>query len=226
MLKKYKKTLILTSILLLLPMLFGLLIWNRLPEQVPIHWSIAGEVDGWGSRAMLVFFLPLFMLAIQWICAAATAADPKSKHQAKKPILLVLWIIPVISLILFGTTYAAALGKSMKIEQIAIPTMGILFLLIGNYMPKCRRNYTIGIKIPWTLNDDENWTKTHRLAGILWTVGGVLILLTVFLPTKPAFAVFMAITLTMTLVPVVYSYLHYCRHGAAEEEPIAEEDAE
>jgi len=218
MLKKYKKTLILTTILLLLPMVVGLLLWNRLPEQVPIHWNIEGEVDGWGSRAMLVFFLPLFMIAIQWICIFATAADPKNKQQADKPIRLVLWLVPVISLITHGATYAAALGLTVEIQQMMIPVLGIVFILIGNYLPKCRRNYTIGIKIPWTLHDDENWTKTHRLAGILWTVGGVLILPTVFLPTKYSFVVFMAIVLTMTLIPMVYSYLLYRKNGEKAEE--------
>ena len=218
MLKKYKKTLILTTILLLLPMVVGLLLWNRLPEQVPIHWNIEGEVDGWGSRAMLVFFLPLFMIAIQWICIFATAADPKNKQQADKPIRLVLWLVPVISLITHGATYAAALGLTVEIQQMMLPMLGIVFILIGNYLPKCRRNYTIGIKIPWTLHDDENWTKTHRLAGILWTVGGVLILPTAFLPTKYSFVVFMVIVLTMTLIPMVYSYLFYRKNGAKEDE--------
>ena len=218
MLKKYKKTLILTTILLLLPMVVGLLLWNRLPEQVPMHWNIEGEVDGWGSRAMLVFFLPLFMIAMQWICIFATAADPKNKQQADKPIRLVLWLVPVISLITHGATYAAALGLTVEIQQLMLPMLGIVFILIGNYLPKCRRNYTIGIKIPWTLHDDENWTKTHRLAGILWTVGGVLILPTVFLPTKYSFVVFMAIVLTMTLVPTVYSYLFYRKNGEKAEE--------
>jgi len=218
MLKKYKKTLILTTILLLLPMVVGLLLWNRLPEQVPIHWNIEGEVDGWGSRAMLVFFLPLFMIAIQWICILATAADPKNKQQADKPIRLVLWLVPVISLITHGATYAAALGLTVEVQQLMLPVLGIVFILIGNYLPKCRRNYTIGIKIPWTLHDDENWTKTHRLAGILWTVGGVLILPTVFLPTKYSFVVFMAIVLTMTLIPMVYSYLLYRKNGEKAEE--------
>ena len=218
MLKKYKKTLIVTTILLLLPMLAGLLLWNRLPEQVPMHWNFEGEVDGWGSRAMLVFFLPLFMIAIQWICILATAADPKNKQQADKPIRLVLWLVPVISLVTHGATYAAALGLTVEIQQMLIPVLGIVFILIGNYLPKCRRNYTIGIKIPWTLHDDENWTKTHRLAGILWTVGGVLILPTAFLPTKYSFVVFMVIVLTMTLVPTVYSYLLYRKNGEKAEE--------
>ena len=218
MLKKYKKTLIVTSLLLLLPMFAGLLLWNRLPEQVPMHWNISGEVDGWGSRAMLVFFLPLFMLAMQWICTLAMFADPKFRNQSEKPVFLVLWIVPLIELVAMGTSFMAAFGIPMQIHYVMIPVMGILFLAIGNYLPKCRRNYTIGIKIPWTLHDDENWTKTHRLAGILWTVGGVLILPTVFLPTKYSFVVFMAIVLTMTLIPMVYSYLLYRKNGEKAEE--------
>ena len=100
MIKKNKKTLLWTTAVMLLPVVVGLLLWNRMPEQLPVHWNAAGEVDGWGSRAMAVFFLPLFVLAIHWICFFATCADPKNKNVNGKPIKLVLWICPFISLLL------------------------------------------------------------------------------------------------------------------------------
>ena len=82
-------------------------------------------------------------------------------------------------------------------------------MIIGNYLPKCKQNYTMGIKIPWTLDNEDNWNKTHRLAGFLWVIGGVLITLNAFLGNE---WVFLAITLVMTLVPVGYSYLYYKNH--------------
>ena len=84
--------------------------------------------------------------------------------------------------------------------------MGLVFVAVGNYLPKCRLNYTIGIKIPWTLNSEENWNKTHRLAGFVWVIGGVLIaVLSIFSTLWLIFPVI----LVMTLIPMIYSYLLY-----------------
>ena len=80
MLKKYWKTLFITSIVTLLPMALGLLLWDRLPEQLPSHWNVNGEVDGWSSKAFAVFGMPLILLGVQWLCALATCADPKRKN--------------------------------------------------------------------------------------------------------------------------------------------------
>ena len=84
--------------------------------------------------------------------------------------------------------------------------MGALFVVIGNYLPKCKQSYTVGIKIPWTLNDEENWNKTHRLAGFLWVIGGVVIMATAFLGT---FWLFFVVLIPMVIVPFVYSYSLY-----------------
>ena len=84
--------------------------------------------------------------------------------------------------------------------------MGALFVIIGNYMPKCKQSYTIGIKIPWTLNDEENWNKTHRMAGFLWVIGGVVIMATAFLGT---FQLLFVVLIPMVIIPFVYSYLLY-----------------
>jgi uncharacterized membrane protein len=90
--------------------------------------------------------------------------------------------------------------------------MGVTFLYIGNYMPKCKQNFTLGIKLPWTLNSEANWNATHRLAGKVWMAAGVLFLLCIFLP-KPALMLALLIILpVMVLVPLVYSYLYYKKH--------------
>lgn len=87
-------------------------------------------------------------------------------------IRLVLWIIPVTSLIVCCSIYANAVGIAVDIGFVANGIVGLLFILIGNYMPKCKQNYTTGIKVPWTLHSQENWNRTHRLAGWVWIIGG------------------------------------------------------
>ena len=204
MIKKNLKTLIITSIVLLLPILAGLILWNQLPEQMPTHWNAAGEVDGWSSKPFAVFGLPLILLAAQWLCVLATTTDPKRQNHSEKIYHLVFWIMPVLSIVLHAVTYLTVLGVGVRIEMVMPIFMGLLFVIIGNYLPKCKQSYTIGIKIPWTLNNEENWNKTHRLAGWVWVIGGIAIMLTGFFG---GFVAFFVITLVMVLVPAIYSYL-------------------
>ena len=206
MIKKNWKTLLITSLVILLPVLAGVILWNRLPDQLPTHWNASGEVDGWSSKPVAVFGLPLILLAVHWLCALGTSADPKKADHAPKVLHLVLWIVPVLSVLLQMVTYATALGGSVPVETVMPVFMGLLFAIIGNYLPKCKQNYTIGIKIPWTLHSEENWNKTHRLAGRIWMVGGLAIMLTGFFG---GFLVCIPVTFVMVLVPIFYSYLLY-----------------
>jgi len=208
MLKKNKTLVILVSIVTLLPILVGILLWNQLPEQMPTHWNAAGEIDDWSSKAFAVFGLPCIMLAGLWACIFASYADPKREAHSNKVYQLVLWIIPALSVVLHTIMYATALGKEVRVEMIMPVFMGLLFAIIGNYMPKCKQNYTIGIKIPWTLNNEENWNKTHRFAGWLWTACGLVIMLTGIFG---GFWIFFAIVLLMVLAPVIYSYMLHRR---------------
>ena len=204
MIKKNLKVLIITSVVLLLPILAGLILWNQLPEQMPTHWNAAGEIDGWSSKPFAVFVLPLIMVAAQWLCMLGTAADPKRNNHSEKVLHLVLWIIPALSVVLHAVTYATALGHAVPMEVVMPILIGLIFTIIGNYMPKCKQNYTIGIKIPWTLDNEENWNRTHRFAGFLWTACGILIMLTGFIG---GIWVFLPITFLMVLAPIIYSYI-------------------
>ena len=204
MIKKHWKLLVITSIIILLPMVVGVILWNRLPEQIPTHWNAQGEVDGWSSKAFAVFGLSGIMLAAQWLCTLGTAADPKKANHSDTILQLVLWIIPMISVVLYGITYAVALGQEVRIEVIMPLLVGLMLAIVGNYLPKCKQNYTIGIKIPWTLHSEENWNKTHRFAGRLWLVCGLVIMLTGFFG---GFVIFLCTVPVMVAAPIIYSYL-------------------
>jgi uncharacterized membrane protein len=204
MIKKYKSTLLLGSIVTLLPILAGLLLWDKLPDTVPSHWGPTGEVDGWSTKTQAVFLMPCVLLALHWVCVLVTTMDPKNKNQSKKPMLLVLWICPVLSLLLNIMTLGTALGWAFDVIPLMMLFTGALFMAIGNYLPKCTHSYTIGIKIPWTLNSEENWNRTHRLAGRIWLVGGLAIMLTGFVG---GVWLFLPIVLTMVLAPFIYSYI-------------------
>lgn len=211
--KKNKWLLIVTSVVILLPILGGLLLWDKLPEKVPYHWGVNGEVDGWASRPVAVFLLPAFMLAMQWFCVLMTGLDPKVKDVTTTKMMgLVLWIIPVLNLFLHVTVYLAALGREVDMAAVMPLFMGTLFVVIGNYLPKCKHSYTMGIKVPWALSDEENWNATHRFGGKVWVAGGLLMMLCALLPGMTAFCVMMGITLMMCIIPTVYSYRYHKKH--------------
>ncbi len=204
MIRKHLKTLIITSIVILLPIVVGLFLWNRLPEQLAAHWNINGEVDGWFSKPFAVFGLPLIMVAVQWLCAFVTGTDPKKTAHSQKVIHLVLWLIPAVTVFLMAITYAVALGVAVSVEVLMNVFFGLMFTVIGNYLPKSKQNYTIGIKLPWTLNSEENWNRTHRMAGWLWMLCGIFVILTSFLGL---FWLLFAVLMVMVLVPLIYSYV-------------------
>ncbi len=208
MIKKHLKLLCITSAVILLPILAGLFFWDQLPDQMASHWNAAGEIDGWISKPVAVFGMPLLLLAIQWLCVIGTAADPKKQNHSDKILQLVFWIIPILSVLLHTLTYAIALGKGVRMEFVLPVLVGLILVIIGNYLPKCKQSYTIGIKLPWTLHSEENWNKTHRFAGFLWVVCGLLVALTGFIGGR---WLFLPLVLVMVLLPALYSYLLNCK---------------
>ena len=209
MFKKYAKTLIITSIITLSPIVVGLMLWDKLPDSIPMHFNTAGEVDGWGSKAAVVFYLPLFMVAISFLALFATAADPKHKNINDKALSLALWVIPAVSILCSTMSYSAALGKEVNVNTVVPTFMGLMFIVIGNYLPKCKQSYTVGIKLPWTLNDTENWNSTHRFSGWLWMVCGAVFAVSGLL-NIPVLGI--AAMIIMAAAPIVYSYLYYIKH--------------
>lgn len=205
-----KKTLILTSVIILIPIAIGLFLWKQLPDTIPTHFGMDGTPNGWSSKGFTVFGMPVLLLVFHLLCVVGTSLDPKYNNMNDKLFALVLWICPVISLLVLVSCYSAALGVEMNITRYGMIGVGIVFMIIGNYLPKCKQNYTMGIKLPWTLDDEENWNHTHRMAGFLWVVGGIFVILNAFLEWEWLFLVIIAV---MVGVPTVYSYLYYRKNG-------------
>ena len=204
MIKKNLKILIITSIMILLPMIAGLILWNQLPQEIPYHWNAAGEVDGWASKPMAVFGTSALMLGLQWLCMLFASTDPKKQNHPQKVISLVLWLNPLLTVFISTLMYASALGGNVRVEMLIPILLGVFFIAIGNYMPKCKQNYTIGIKIPWTLASEENWNKTHRFSIYVWVAGGFAMMLSGFLG---GIWIVLGVAIVMVFVPLVYSYI-------------------
>jgi uncharacterized membrane protein len=198
--KKISKLTVITTLITLLPIALGIALYDRLPEVVATHWNIHNRPDGWSSRAMAVFGIPCIMAALNLVCGGATDRL-QSEGVPKRVLALCRWIIPVLSLILVPVMLYSAMGVSFDMGRIVCSILGIMFIIIGNYLPKCRRNGVVGIKIPWTLSSDENWDKTHRFAGFVWIVCGAAAIVGGW--TKPV--VVIVALVAMILLPVVYS---------------------
>lgn len=207
--KQTKLNIILSCIVLLSPMIFGMIVWNKLPESMPIHWGVNGEADRWSSKPFAVFVLPLLILAIHGICIFASGKDFRDKKQSPKVMGLVLWICPLLSVMANSLTYAISLGKEINVLFVVSLTMGTLFVLIGNYLPKCQQNRTVGIRIIWTLKNEANWNATHRFAGKVWVIGGLLLMALSLLPYSILPWAMIALLVVFISLPVLYSYRFY-----------------
>lgn len=216
MLKKYLPKILISIIITLLPIVFGVIMWDKLPEQVATHFNAAGEADGYGSKAMAVFALPLAMAALNLVCVLITMLDPKRRNIDGKAFSLIIWLVPAISLFTEGVIFATALDYKLNISAVMTGFIGIVFIVMGNYLPKCGQNYTLGIRTPWTLNDPDTWKATHRFGGRLFVVTGFLVIFSAFAKT---IWVMFAIMMTCLVVITVYSYLYYIKHHKESEKP-------
>lgn len=201
------KTVLITCGVCLLPMLIGMMIYNKLPDQIPIHWNIAGEIDNYASKAIFVFLLPILMVGIQLLCLFMMHADPKYKNYSVKMTKIVIWIIPLMTMLLGLITYAIVFGYDVSVNVVIPMCIGVLFIILGNYLPKCHQNFTLGYRLPWTLNDEDNWNKTNRLAGYIMVTGGLfMIVLSLF---DLAFWAMIGFIPMFLFIPAIYSFLLY-----------------
>ena len=219
MIKKNLKMLLLTSAVILLPVLAGLLLWEKLPDTMNIHWGADGQADGTAGKAFAVFLPALLILAVHWLCVLISGRD--LKYQPPKALHLTLWICPMLSLVMHSLMYSVALGLEFNMKLLLFVPLGILFAVMGNYMPKFRRNSTMGIKTTWALADDENWYATHRFGGKVWMAGGLLIIAVSCLPWNWAAILNFIVLLAAAFAPMVYSWLYHRKQVNAGTAPAA-----
>lgn len=204
MLKK-NKDVIFIALLCLLPLIYGFFMYDKLPEMLPTRWNFKGEIDGYTSKFSAIVYLPLILFAATLFSGFVTKEDPKNAENKPKIIRLSLVMLPIFSNILVISSMYIALGNKLNITMLIKLFIALVFIILGNYMPKLKKNYTIGIKTPWTLHDDEIWQKTHRLGGKIMILQGLLILVTLLLNNS---YLFFAI-ICFSLIPLIYSYLLY-----------------
>ena len=208
--KNDKKTIIFTTIVTLLPIVAGLVFWDQLPEQLAIHFNAAGEPDGWASKAAAVLGLPAGLAALHLVLLFVTDKDPKRQNISNASKMLMLWVSPFISWLGMAMTIGFALEAVRNITSIVSVCLGILFMVIGNFLPKCLPSYTVGIKLPWTLADESNWRYTHRIGGWFFMAAGLVTLVSAFFGGMWLPLVALALA---AIVPTAASFLYYKKHS-------------
>lgn len=210
--KEHHGKILLTSLVVMIPALVGILLWNKLPAEIATHFDFQGNPDGWSSKWFAVFGIPIFILVCHLISTIAVCSDPKNSRISGKILNLIFWICPIVSLFCLVAIYGEALNLGINTAVIGQVMVGMVFVIVGNYLPKCRQNYTVGIKLPWTLADEDNWNNTHRIAGWLWMIGGVVVIVSVFVMPKNT-GILPVVMGSMIIVPMVYSFLYYLKTG-------------
>jgi len=185
--------------------------WPRLPESIPIHWNIHGEVDGYGSKFVGLLLLPLTMLGMYWMLRLIYLIDPGKQNYASFSTTLA--IIRTTILFFLAVIYCAAVlttfGHNVNMTTIACFAVGAMFNILGNFMSKIRPNWFVGVRTPWTLSSKTSWNKTHRLAGWLFLLMGLLIVATGAIQTFWMFLTMAVINGLCLAWMVIYSYLVY-----------------
>lgn len=195
----------------LLPILYLGSIWNSLPELVPIHWNLEGEIDNWGSKYTLIGLVFLMPILTYIIMLVVPNIDPKKRIEAMggKYDQFKFILVAFMSVLSIFIVY---ISKNQKLSSpgIIFVLVGILYIFLGNYFKVLKQNYFIGIKTPWTLENEEVWKLTHLLAGKMWVIGGLaVVILSLIVPEDINFYIFLSITAVISIVPIVYSYLIY-----------------
>lgn len=184
-----------------------------LPETVPIHWNLRGEADGFAPKAVALALTPALILVFAGLLRFLPAIDPKREEirRFERSYHMAINLILTLLLVIHAMVVANGAGWSVDVSVVLPLLIGLLFLFLGNEMPRFRQNFFLGIRTPWTLSDEEVWRQTHRVGGRVFVVGGALMMAASFLPAPQRFAVFLAVAVASSLIPVVLSYVYYRR---------------
>ncbi|GLU43451.1 SdpI family protein [Allomuricauda sp. NBRC 101325] len=195
--------------IVLLPFVYLAYIWNQLPQEVPLHYNMKGEIDRYGDKSELIMIPFMLPLLIYVILLVVPYIDPKKQIQkmGNKYHSLKLVLTLITSVLALFILYSTK-GGSLSNPNFIFVIIGVMYLIFGNYFKTLKANYFIGIRTPWTLESEYVWKETHKLGGKVWFVGGIVaIISSLVLSVETNFKVFMGITVIIALIPIIYSYM-------------------
>lgn len=206
-----KKSDIYNLVLIVCAFLLTIVFYNKLPDLIPIHWNASGEIDGYGPKIFGAFMAPVIMIFTWTGMKYLPKIDPRKNNYEKfeKSYSVIVSLLITFFLVIHVVILIAAMGYEVSVDKIVPSIVGILFIVIGNYLPKSKSNYFYGIKTPWTLSSNVSWRKTHRLGGKLFIISGVVIILSsFFLDGNVKIVTVMIAIFATVIVPLIGSYFY------------------
>lgn len=191
-------------------------VFQRLPAIIPTHWNLAGEIDGYGSRAWGAWSMPGLLLLLWGMLRWLPSIDPRGENYARFASAFE-GIIVLVMLFVFGgqmVILAAALGQPVSMVRLAPIGMGLLLMGIGNLLPRARPNWFVGIRTPWTLSSDRVWERTHRVGGYFLVAGGALIVIAGIAAPAWGFRTMIAVCAGSGVFLLIYSYIAWRQERA------------
>ena len=197
------KSLVITSIVCLLPIILGLIFYNKLPESITIHWGIDNNPNGYFSKPVFVFGMPIMMVALQIFCCIVNGLSDKNPEANKKAVTVYKWIIPILSIVMYVITIIYALGNKLDIRKIVMIILGVMLVVIGNYLPKTKgyRYVKFG-----KVKDEHLKQKIARASGYMLIIDGILFMIsTLFKPST--IIIFIGIIILETIILHIYIHI-------------------
>ncbi len=188
------------------------LMYPALPERLPMHWNIQGEVDGWVAKSWgSVFWMPLMCVAMHFLMLFLPLIDPRKERYAQflRPYRQIRYGLVIYLSLVSILVLVAAIIPAIPVHYIIAGTVSLLMIVIGNYLGKLRPNWFVGIRLPWTLENEEVWIRTHRLGGKLFVLVGIMGLIGLFFKPVVTFALFFGSLLVTLVIVVVYAFQLY-----------------
>ncbi len=198
------KTIVGSFLLTLAPMIVGFSLWNKLPNQIATHFTLhSGQPSGWSNKVMTVYGFPLIMVAVQLFVVVFINLDKHKRNIDIKVIKVIYWIVPWVEFVTAIMIFGYSLGYQINSDIISNLLLGVVFIILGNYLPKVKQNKTIGYRVSWTLSSKENWRKTNRLGGWIFVICGIIFLANTILQQEWLIIVSLIIAV---IIPLTYSY--------------------
>jgi len=192
---------------------FALGLYARLPQRIPSHWDLQGDVDGWMEKPwgpLLQPWIATVMLGMLWVLPRIDPRRQNVERFAEDRRLLINLLILFFAVVQ-AATYAQALGWPVQGDRVILAAIGLLFVGLGNYLPRIRSNWFMGIRTPWTMDNERVWRATHRVGGRAFVAAGLAMALAALLPDPARGWVTGAAIAMAVVVPLVYSYVAYRR---------------
>ena len=187
--------------------------YPHLPPRVATHWGLAGQPDGYSAKWLAVILLPMMILAMRGLAAVLPRIDPKGENYQR--FAGTYWLIFNGVMLFMGLVHLAVLayglGAPVRMERVVPAGLGVLLMVVGNYLTRVQPNWFVGIRTPWTLSSESVWRRTHRVGGRLMAGGGALMAVTAFLPARVHLVIFFATLVLVSVVPLVLSYVWWKR---------------